>query len=97
VSRTSRGHVSPHDAVVPPGIRPELNRRMLMNCCHLFKLEHRHGLCTERSTVWKYRPRQVLRVAEHAGSVSPRLLIKYLRFCQQVRKINYAEVPCVHM
>ena len=26
MSRTSRGHVSPHDAVTPPGIRPELDR-----------------------------------------------------------------------
>jgi len=82
VSRTSRGHVSPHDGVMPPGIMPELDTdgSLFMNSviCLIWSghtLHEPNGpLC---GNIWiGLDKRCVLQSAQ--GSVSPCFMKKYL-------------------
>ena len=96
LSRTSRGHVSPHDAVMLPGIRPELDTdsSLLMNSaiCLIWSrhtLHETNGLLCGNTGIGLDK-RCVLQSAQ--GSVSSCFLKKYLSSWQKVQKMNYAEV-----
>ena len=93
MSRTSRGLVA---AVMPPGIRPELDtdKSLLMNSA-ICLIWSRHALHEPNGPLcgntWiGLDKRCVLQSAQ--GSVSPSFLVKYVSSWQKVQNMNYAEV-----